>query len=181
MLVRELMELLSRFDPESEVRLSVSLPGRVIATHENLWVADYGGGPQLHAALDFKQFHVYVGCGMEQLVTNVPPHPFDPSLHDAEQGPSEVDLGDYENEEIAAQVRDFYNYHRRPDQPLKRSATATRQFCNSLLRSRAETSQRSPFFGGEGSSRGILEICRVGNDPRIPSAGWQPVDFADSQ
>ena len=113
------MELLSRFDPESEVRLSVSLPGRVIATHENLWVADYGGGPQLHAALDFKQFHVYVGCGMEQLVTNVPPHPFDPSLHDAEQEPTEVDLGEYENEEIAAQVRDFYNYHRRPSHPLK--------------------------------------------------------------
>jgi hypothetical protein len=82
-------------------------------------VADYGGGPQLHAALDFKQFHVYVGCGMEQLVTNVPPHPFDPSLHDAEQEPTEVDLGEYENEEIAAQVRDFYNYHRRPGHPLK--------------------------------------------------------------
>ena len=29
-----------------------------------------------------------------------------------------VDLGEYENEEIATKVRDFFNYHRRPDEPL---------------------------------------------------------------
>jgi len=119
MQVKQLIELLKRFDPEAQVHLSLSLPGRVISTHENLWVADYGGGPQLNAALDFRQFHVYAGCGMEQLVTNVPPHPFDPSHHDAEQREPEVDLGEYESQELALRVRDFYNYHRRPGEPLQ--------------------------------------------------------------
>ena len=72
MQTKELIELLRRFDPDSEVHLCMSLPGRVIQTHEGVWVADYGGGPQLNASLDFKQFHVYAGCGIEQLVANVP-------------------------------------------------------------------------------------------------------------
>ena len=109
MRVKELIELLRRFDPEAEVQLSVALGGRVLAAHENLWVADYGGGPQLIAALDFKPFRVYVGCGLEQCVTAVPPHAFEAS---------HPTLGEYESEEIAAKVRDFFNYHRRPGVPL---------------------------------------------------------------
>jgi len=118
MRVEELIELLKRFDPEAEVHLSITLPGRVIAVHKNIWVADYGGGPQLNVAFDFKPIHVYVGCGIEQFVTNVPPYPFDPSHHDVEQEPADIDLGEYEREEIAAKIRDFFNYHRRPNQPL---------------------------------------------------------------
>lgn len=118
MRVEELIELLKRFHPQAEVRLSLSLSGRVIATQENLWVADYGGGPQLMAALDFKPFRVYVGCGLEQFVTNVPPYPFDPAHHEVADAALLPDLGNYENAEIAARVRDFFNFHRRPEAPL---------------------------------------------------------------
>lgn len=115
MQVKQLMELLERFDPESEVHLSVSLPGRVIATHENVWVGDYGGGPQINAALDFRQFCVYVGCGIEQFVTNVPDR-FVRAVPQALGAPP--DLGDYEDEETAAKVRDFYIYHEGLAEPL---------------------------------------------------------------
>jgi hypothetical protein len=118
MRVQQIIELLKRFDPEAEVRLSVALPDRVLATHDNVWVADYGGGPQLIAGLDFRPFQVYVGCGLDQWLTNVPPHPFDPAEHIARQTPADLDLGEYENEELAAKVRDFFNYHRRPGEPL---------------------------------------------------------------
>ena len=116
MQVKKLIEVLRRFDPESEVHLSLSLPGRVIATHENLWVGDYGGGPQINAALDFRQFHVYVGCGIEQFVTDVPQKPSVPAEHEA-SGAS-VDLGQYDDEDIAARVRDFYIYHEGLGEPL---------------------------------------------------------------
>jgi len=118
MQVKRLIELLKRFDPDANVQLSVTLPGRGIATHENVWVGDYGGGPQLNAALDPRLFQVYVGCGMEQLLLDVPAHPFDPSSRTAGEARREVDLGQYENEEVAAKVRDFFNYHRRPGQSL---------------------------------------------------------------
>jgi hypothetical protein len=118
MQVQELIELLRRFDPEAEVQLSVSLPGRVVATHDNVWVADYGGGPQLIATLDFRHSPLYVGCGLEQLVTSVPRAVVDTKSPPGTEPFAEVDLGAYENDEIAARVRDFYNYHRRPDQPL---------------------------------------------------------------
>ena len=118
MRVQQIIELLKRFDPEAEVRLSVALPDRVLATHDNVWVADYGGGPQLIAGLDFRPFQVYVGCGLEQWVTNVPPRPFEPAEHSARPTPAHLDLGEYENEELAAKVRDFFNYHRRPSEPL---------------------------------------------------------------
>ena len=117
MRVRELIELLGRFDPDAEVHLSISHPGRVIATHENVWVADYGGGPQLIAALDYKHTPVYVGCGVEQLVTGVPAER--PSHVAGESLPAERDLGEYESAETAAKVRDFFNYHRRPGEPLE--------------------------------------------------------------
>ena len=118
MQVKRLIELLKRFDPDADVHLSVALPGRGVATHENVWVADYGGGPQLNVALDPKPFQVYVGCGMEQLLLEVPAHPFDPASRDASDSRRDVDLGEYETEELAAKVRDFFNYHRRPGERL---------------------------------------------------------------
>ena len=119
MQVKRLIELLSRFDPDADVHLSVALPGRGVATHENVWVADYGGGPQLIAALDPRHFHVYVGCGLGQSITEAPVRPFEPSRRAAAETRRDVDLGKYENEELAAKVRDFFNYHRRPGTPLK--------------------------------------------------------------
>ncbi len=104
MKVRELIQLLERFDPEAQVRLAVHMPGRVIETHEQLWVGDYGGGPQITAVRDFRQFSVYVGCGLEQLVRDVP----DPKTF----------LGEYETPEIAAKVHDFFVVHRKLRQPL---------------------------------------------------------------
>ncbi len=104
MRTKDLIELLKRFDPESNVRLCVNLPGRVIETHNTLWVADYGEGPQINAALDFRPFSVYVGCGLEQLVRKV--------------SEIAVDLGEYDNSETTAKVRDFYVLHRELDEPL---------------------------------------------------------------
>lgn len=115
MKVKQLLELLKRFDPEADVHLCLSLPGRVISTHENVWLADYGGGPQLNAELDFKQFHVYVGCGIEQFVTPVPAHEY----HAPPVPEPEFDLGQYETEEDAARVRDFYIAHKRLPHPLR--------------------------------------------------------------
>ena len=118
MRVKELVELLKRFDPEADVHLAVTLPGRVAVTHDNVWVADYGGGPLLNMALDFKPFQVYVGCGLEQLMTRVPPDPFDPTRGRAGRALAVPDLGEYESDEVAAKVLDFFNYHRRPGEPL---------------------------------------------------------------
>ena len=104
MRTKDLIELLKRFDPESNVRLCVNMPGRVIETHSTLWVADYGEGPQINAALDFRPFSVYVGCGLEQFVRKVPE--------------IAVDLGKYDSSEVTAKVRDFYVLHRELDEPL---------------------------------------------------------------
>ena len=93
-------------DSEAEVHLCVSLPGRIIQMHDTVWVADYGGGPQINAALDFKPFSIYVGCGMEQFVTKVPDH-----------GPR-ISLGQYQSREEAARVRDFYVVHSGLDERL---------------------------------------------------------------
>jgi hypothetical protein len=117
MRVKELIELLKRFDPEAPVRMCMSLPGRVISTHENLWVGDYGGGPQLTAALDFKQFHIYVGCGLEQMVLPVPQRAWIPPRNTSPPQPA-VDLGHYDDEETAARVHDFYIYHHKLNEPL---------------------------------------------------------------
>lgn len=118
MRVRQIIELLNRFDPEAEVRLSVTLPDRVLATHDNVGVADYGGGPQLIARLDVRPFQLYVGCGWNQLVTHVPPRPCDPARHVARSTSTDLDLGEYADDELAAKVRDFFNYHRQPGEPL---------------------------------------------------------------
>ena len=104
MRVKELIELLKRFDPEDEVHLCVNMTGRVIETHDTLWVADYGGGPQINAALNFRVFSIYVGCGLEQFVRPIPD--------------GQVDLGDYADETIAARVHDFYVVHKGLDEPL---------------------------------------------------------------
>jgi len=104
MKVVELIRLLERFDPEAEVRLCVSLPHRVIETHERIWVGDYGGGPQINAVRDFRQFFVYVGCGLEQMVGNVPE--------------PKIDLGQYDSPEDAAKVQDFFVIHRGLHRPL---------------------------------------------------------------
>lgn len=105
MRVRELIDVLRRFPPEATVRLCVSLPNRVIETHDQLWVGDYGGGPQINAALDFRGFQVYVGCGLEQVVRPLPPEPV-------------IDLGQYADPVDAARVRDFYIIHRGLNEPL---------------------------------------------------------------
>jgi len=104
MRTKELIELLKRFDPESDVHLCVNMSGRVIETHDSVWVADYGDGPQINAALDFRPFTVYVGCGLEAFVRKVPE--------------IAVDLGQYESSEVAARVRDFYVICRELDEPL---------------------------------------------------------------
>jgi len=104
MTVQELIRLLERFDPSAQVRLCLSIPGRVIETHEKIWVGDYGGGPQINTARDFRQFYVYVGCGLEQFVGDVPE--------------SKIDLGQYDTPETAAKVRDFYVVHHGLHEPL---------------------------------------------------------------
>ena len=102
---KELIDLLKRFDPQSVVRLCINLPGRVIQTHETVWVADYGGGPQINASIDFRGFSVYVGCGLEQLVRPIPE--------------KAIDLGEYEDPEDAARVHDFFVVHAGLDEPLR--------------------------------------------------------------
>ncbi len=104
MTAKELIDLLKRFDPQSVVRLCINLPGRVIQTHETVWVADYGAGPQINAALDFRGFSVYVGCGLEQLVRPIPERI--------------IELGEYDHPEEAARVHDFYAINAGLDEPL---------------------------------------------------------------
>jgi hypothetical protein len=123
MKVKELIELLGRFDPESQVHLGVSLPGRVVSMYENVWLGDYGGGPQLNAAPDY-QFLVYVGCGFEQMLSPLPkrvpastPKPSVPLGKPPTARPA-LDLGCYDDEQTAARVRDFYIFHHKLKEPL---------------------------------------------------------------
>ncbi len=113
MKVKQLIDLLKRFDPESTVRLCVNMPNRVLETHERLWVGDYGDGPLINATSDFRGFQVYVGCGLEQFVTPVPDHEYGPS-REFPAGPHvhDLDLGEYQDDETARRVRDFYLFHR---------------------------------------------------------------------
>ena len=104
MTAQELIRLLERFDPQAEVRLCASMPGQAIETYQQIWVGDYGGGPQIHTARDFRQFYIYVGCGLEQFVTDVPT--------------PNIDLGVYNDPQAAAMVHDFYVVHRRLHEPL---------------------------------------------------------------
>jgi hypothetical protein len=114
MRVRELIEMLQRFEPEANVRLGVALPGDFIEIFERMWVADYGGGPQINAPLNFTGFRIYAGCGLQQMVHDLEsvPQTRSPAPSPSPRAP-EVDLGRYATEEEAAKVRDFYIVHRR--------------------------------------------------------------------
>ena len=116
MKVKELIDVLRRFPPEADVRLGITWPDRVAETYENVWVGDYGGGPQLNAALDFRGLRIHVGCSLQR------PIPKDAASKDtgAATTPQRktIDLGHYENAETAAKVRDFYVVHHRIDEPL---------------------------------------------------------------
>lgn len=102
--VKELIRTLENFPQDAEVRVGISWPDRVTESYERVTVGDYGGGPMLTAALDFKGLRVYVGCTLEQSVT--------------EKRDITIDLGQYESMEIAAKVRDFYVVHKRLNERL---------------------------------------------------------------
>ncbi len=104
MTVEELIAALRQFDPGAEVRIGVTWPDRVNETHRNLWVGDHGTGPQINAAMDLRGVHVHVGCAWQRSVGLLPPR----RLH----------LGNYKSPEIAAQVHDFYVFHKCLDEPL---------------------------------------------------------------
>ncbi len=92
MRVRNLIDLLKRFDSEAEVRLAVGGNSRVIETYDHVGIGDYGGGPALVVAPEPGGSCIYVGCGLEQLVRTVPT----------------VDLGLYATQEETAKVHDYY-------------------------------------------------------------------------
>ena len=104
MKVKELIDLLSRFSPESEVHVGVNWPDRVSETHEAVWVGDYGGGPQINAAMDLRGVRVHVGCVLQYRVGDAPIQT--------------TKLGHYDSAEDAAKVRDFYIVNKGLDEPL---------------------------------------------------------------
>jgi len=105
MRVKNLVDALRQFDPEAEVRLGVSWPDRVSETYANLWVGDYGAGPQINAAMDFRGVHVHVGSDW-----------YRPGSQ--RRSPRRLHLGYYESPEVAAKVHDFYVFHKELDEPL---------------------------------------------------------------
>jgi hypothetical protein len=105
MKVKQLIEILERFDPEGTVHVGMNLPGRVYESHEQLWIGDYGAGPQINVGWDFRVFQIYVGCGLEQMVTVLPLH-------------RQIDLGRYDNRTDAARVRDFFVINEHLHEPL---------------------------------------------------------------
>ena len=104
MKVRELIDLLNRFPPDADVRLGVTWPESVTETHEAIWVGDYGGGPQINAAMDLRGVKVYVGCVAQHRLNDAPTRT--------------IALGQYANAEDAARVRDFYIVNKGIDEPL---------------------------------------------------------------
>jgi len=104
MKVAELIATLKRFPADAEVQMGVSWPDRVAETYERLWVGDYGGGPQINAAMDFRGVNVYVGCTLQRRVKDRPAR--------------RIDLGRYDNPEAAAKVHDFYVVNKGLDEPL---------------------------------------------------------------
>ncbi|MBN1912451.1 MAG: hypothetical protein JW818_22205 [Pirellulales bacterium] len=104
MKVRELIHALDQFDPDADVRLSMSWPEGVTETHERVRLSNYGGGPLLSAALDLRGIRMYVGCVLDA------PTPRRPHRR--------LDLGQYDSPETAARVRDFYITHQGLDEPL---------------------------------------------------------------
>ena len=104
MKVQELIDLLRNFPPEADVRVGVSWPDRVTESHENVWVGDFGGGPQINAAMDWRGVRVHVGCVLQEQVRDEPART--------------LRLGHYHTAEEAAKVRDFYIVHKGLDEPL---------------------------------------------------------------
>lgn len=104
MKVKELVRILETFPPEAQVRLGVSLPGRVAEVYEQIWVADGGQGPQINAALNLRGSTVYVGLVVPQRLR-------------APLGGG-IDLGRYDNPVEAARVHDFYVLHKGLKEPL---------------------------------------------------------------
>ncbi|MBN2475696.1 MAG: hypothetical protein JXB62_13875 [Pirellulales bacterium] len=104
MKVRELIEVLNRFELDADVRLGVAWPDRVNETYERLWVGDYGDGPQINAAIDLKGLSIYVGCTLQRQAKD--------------KAPRTIKLGQYDSADQAAKVRDFYIVHKKLDEPL---------------------------------------------------------------
>ncbi len=102
--VRQLIDALKKFSDDAPVRVGIAWPDRVSETHESLWVGDYGGGPQINAAMDLRGLNVFVGCSLQS------------TLEDRPQ--ETLDLGQYQSAEVAAKVRDFYIYHKGLDEQL---------------------------------------------------------------
>jgi hypothetical protein len=67
-------------------------------------VGDWGGGPQINAAMDLRGVNIYVGCVLQQKVPDRPQ--------------KMLDLGHYATTDEAAKVRDFYIVHKKIDEPL---------------------------------------------------------------
>lgn len=102
--VKQLIDTLRNYPHDAPVRVGIAWPDRVSETHESLWVGDYGGGPQINAAMDLRGLEVFVGCTLQR---------------QAKDRPQEtIDLGQYDSAEIAGKVRDFYIHHQGLDEPL---------------------------------------------------------------
>lgn len=106
MRVREMIEMLQRFDPESPVSLCVAMPEYVVQCFDGLWVGDSGDGPRIQAAGRYVVFSIYVGCAAEQLAR---------PLYGRRLA---IDLGDYEDPADADRVEDFYVHHAGLSLPL---------------------------------------------------------------
>lgn len=106
MKVKELIDILRRFPPDAPVRVSITWPDRVTETHENLWVGQSEGGPQINAAMDLRGLRVYVGCVLQQ------------RLPEKTSPVQTIDLGQYASVDDAAKVRDFYVVNMEIDEPL---------------------------------------------------------------
>lgn len=104
MQVKDLIDILKRFDDEAEVRFCIGWPGRVVETFDQIWVGDYGCGPELIAAPQIWGSSVYAGFGLEQLARPC-----------SRLG---VDLGRYPSRDDGARVQDFYVVHRKLNEPL---------------------------------------------------------------
>ena len=105
MKVKQLIQILERFDPDGNVQVGTNLPNGVCETHEQLWVGDHGTGPQINIGRDFGVFQIYVGCGLKQMVA-VPPQR------------RSIDLGRYDSRADAARVRDFFVINEHLHEPL---------------------------------------------------------------
>jgi hypothetical protein len=105
MKVRQLIDILGKFDLDDPVRLSFTQGGGVVELCDALRVVDLAEGPLIQAMVDLRGIQIYVGC-------TVPP-----PIKSTEAG-RPIDLGRYKSVEMAAQVRDFYIFHKKMGEPL---------------------------------------------------------------